>query len=516
MKLRDKDSNLEYQGQNLACCQLHHPAIGSGEYSQGSAAEPAGLIRSRKVTAIVWFRRDLRLHDNPALTEALRHHDSVIPVFCLDQRLLSGRHRSWARAEFMRECLLELDRGLRDRGSRLLVLQERPEEALPHLATAVGAHEVLAAADVSPFAQYRDRATAEALENSGANLRLLPGVFVVDDLTAIRTGAGTPYAVFTPFHRRWLRESRRPVLGAPGGMPPVPDELASEDLIELGQLPPESRFTPGESAARRRMLAFVASGADGYRELHDAVGDDGTSGLSPYLHFGCISARELESRLPDGDGAAAARRQLCWRDFYAHVLLHHPGNASAEQQEALRRRIAWTQSTPLFEAWRDGRTGYPLVDAGMRELARTGFMHNRARMVVGSFLVKDMGIDWRWGERWFMRMLIDGDEANNNGNWQWIASVGVDPQPPARRMFNPTLQQQRLDPRGVYVRRHVPELQAVPDEYLAEPWRMPDQLQDRIGCVIGEDYPAPVLDHAQARREAIARYAQARYADGWP
>lgn len=459
------------------------------------------------MTAIVWFRRDLRLHDNPALAEALSRHDSVIPVFCLDERLLSGPHRSPRRAAFMRECLSELDRDLRGRSSRLIVRHERPEHALPRLALEQHADEVFAASDVSPFAQRRDRCAARILQRAGAELRLLPGVFAVDDLTAITTGAGTPYTVFTPFHRRWLREPRRPVLGAPDQLPPVPGNVTSEDLPEFGALPPDCRFTPGESAARERMLEFTAGGAAGYVELHDAVADEGTSRLSPYLHFGCVSARELESLLPDTDDAAAARRQLCWRDFYAHVLLHHPGNAHAEQQQRLRGRIAWTRSTPLFDAWREGRTGYPLVDAGMRELARTGFMHNRARMVVGSFLVKDMGIDWRWGERWFMRSLLDGDEANNNGNWQWVASVGVDPQPPARRMFNPTLQQQRFDPTGVYVRRHVPELRRVPDAYLTEPWKMPMQLQRDIGCRIGVDYPAPVLDHAEARREAIARYA---------
>ncbi len=461
----------------------------------------------------MWFRRDLRVHDNPALAEALAQHESVIPVFCLDQRLLTGRHRSPVRAAFMRECLQELDRNLRRRGSGLIVLHERPESALPPLARRMNASEVLAAADVSPFARRRDHATAQALQAVGARLRLLPGTFVVDEPAAIRSGSGTPYTVFTPFHRRWLREPRRAVMGAPEGLPPVPAELTSDGLPQLGELPDGGAFTPGETAARQRMLEWAGHGASGYVELHDAVAEPGTSRLSPHLHFGCISARELESRLPDTDDGEAARRQLGWRDFYAHVLHHHPGNAQAEQQEHLRRRIAWTRSMPLFEAWRDGRTGFPLVDAGMRELARTGYMHNRARLVVGSFLVKDMGIDWRWGERWFMRTLLDGDQANNNGNWQWVASVGVDPQPPARRMFNPTRQQHRFDPDGVYVRRHVPELRGVPDEYLAEPWTMPEALQRELGCVIGVDYPAPVLDHAQARVEAIARYAQARQSD---
>lgn len=440
---------------------------------------------------------------------ALSEHELVVPVFCLDERLLAGAHRSEARAAFLCGCLAELDRDLRERGSRLIVRARRPELALPQLAAELGATEVFAADDVSPFARHRDRAAADALAPAGVRLRLLPGCFAIDDPRTILSGAGTPYTVFTPFYRRWLGEPRRRVLEASQRLPQPPERLHSAPLPKLGTLPPECPVSPGERAARDRMLAFTGAEVARYGEAHDALAQAGTSRLSTYLHFGCVSAREVESLLPDSDAADAARRQLCWRDFYAHVLLHHPGNARAEQQRRLRRRIAWTASVPLFEAWRDGRTGYPLVDAGMRELAATGLMHNRARMVVGSFLVKDMGIDWRWGERWFMRMLLDGDEANNNGNWQWVASVGVDPQPPARRMFNPTLQQRRFDPEGVYVRRHVPELRPVPDEYLAEPWTMPEALQRELGCVIGRDYPSPVLDHAQARREAIARYARA-------
>ena len=452
------------------------------------------------------------MHDNPALTDALAEHEIVVPVFCLDARLLQGRHRSGPRAAFMRACLAELSLALRERGSRLIVREGRPEAVLLEIAKELGAREAFAAADVSPFARARDRAAAGALGENGIRLRLRPGAFVVDDPARVLTAGGAPYTVFTPFYRRWLREPRRDVLAAPAALPTVPGRLRSEPLPKLGELPPDQAFPPGEAPGRERMLAFTGGGVADYPDLHDAVAVEGTSRLSPYLHFGCVSAREFESLLPQSDAAEAARRQLCWRDFYAHVLHHHPENATAEQQEQLRRRIRWSRSMRLFEAWRDGRTGYPLVDAGMRELARTGFMHNRVRMVVGSFLVKDMNIDWRWGERWFMRSLLDGDEANNNGNWQWIASVGVDPQPPSRRMYNPTLQLQRFDPNGVYVRRHVPELRPVPDAYIAEPWTMPEELQREIGCVIGADYPAPILDHAQARRDAIARYAQARHA----
>jgi deoxyribodipyrimidine photo-lyase len=232
----------------------------------------------------------------------------------------------------------------------------------------------------------------------------------------------------------------------------------------------------------------------------------GVSRLSSYLHFGCVSPREVEHRLTGGAGAAAYRRQLCWREFYAHVIGHHPANARSEFQERYRGSIRWSRAKNRFEAWCEGRTGYPAVDAGMRQLRREGWMHNRARLLVGSFLTKDLGIDWRWGERWFMRRLLDGDEVSNNGNWQWIASVGVDPQPAFRRIFNPTRQQERFDPGGDYVRRYVPELAEVPDDYLAEPWRMPDEVQERARCRIGSDYPAPIVDHAAARRDALDRY----------
>jgi deoxyribodipyrimidine photo-lyase len=464
------------------------------------------------VTAIVWFRRDLRLHDHPALSAALAAHETVVPLFCLDSRLLDGRHRSSARAAFMGACLAELDESLRFRGSRLIVRHGRPERELPRLAEQLGAQEVFAARDVSPFARRRDGQTAACLARQGSALRLGAGCFVADDPAGIMSGGGTPYTVFTPFYRRWSREPRRRVLPAPESLPPVPG-LDSDALPELGELPADAVFPPGERVARERMLGFVGGRVADYAEQHDALAAEGTSRLSPYLHFGCVSALEAERLLPDHDAAEAMRRQLAWRDFYAHVLHHHPGNAHAEQQDALRGRIEWSRSMTLFDAWREGRTGYPLVDAGMRELAHSGYMHNRARLVVGSFLVKDMGIDWRWGERWFMRTLIDGDQANNNGNWQWIASVGVDPQPPSRRMFNPTLQLQRFDPTGGYVRQHVPELRGVPDEFLAEPWTMPLELQHRVGCIIDRDYPAPILDHAQARREAIERYARARRAE---
>ena len=372
-----------------------------------------------------------------------------------------------------------------------------------------GASEVHLSADVGPFARRRQREVRDALGET-ATLCVHPGLFAVDRLAAIRTQAGGPYTVFTPFHRSWASQPRRDVIGAPRRLPPPPPQVAAGALPTLSDLglkqECEDPAPGGESAGRQRLRHFLADVVRGYDDGRDALSGDRVSRLSPYLHFGCVSPREVEHRLPAGEGAAAYRRQLCWRDFYAQVIGHHPANARSEFQDRYRGVIRWSRAEQRFAAWCEGRTGYPVVDAGMRQLRREGWMHNRARLLVGSFLTKDLGIDWRWGERWFMRLLLDGDEASNNGNWQWIASVGVDPQPAFRRIFNPARQQERFDPGGEYVRRYVPELADVPDAYLAEPWNMPPAVQARARCRIGRDYPAPIVDHAQARREALDRY----------
>jgi deoxyribodipyrimidine photo-lyase len=458
------------------------------------------------MTAVVWFRRDLRVHDHPALRAALDSHDEVVPFFCLDDRLLHGRHASASRTRFMLECLADLDGSLRQRGARLVVRHGPPERELARLVGELDADEVHATADLSPFARERARRVGAVL---GDRLRLHPGLTAVDDAPGLRTQAGKPYTVFSPFHRTWLAAPRREVLGAPHRVP-APAGLDAGSTPSLGELGLDGdapyALPGGETAGRRRLSRWLAGGVRDYAGNHDDLGADGTSRLSAYLHFGCLSAREVEQRLPRGKGAAAFRRQLCWRDFHHQVLFHFPRNARSEFQARYRGSIRWSRSNRNFDAWREGRSGFPLVDAGMRQLRREGFMHNRARLVVGSFLTKDLGIDWRWGERHFMRLLIDGDEANNNGNWQWIASVGTDPQPAFRRMYNPAAQQRRHDPRGEYVRRYVEELRDVPDEHLAEPWKMPLDLQRECGCVIGVDYPEPIVDHAQARRAALERY----------
>ena len=461
-------------------------------------------------TAIVWLRRDLRVHDHPALWQAAGEHDHVVPLFVLDERLLAGRFASGPRNAFLLGCLRELDAELERRGAGLCVVAGRPEVELPRLAARCGAHAVHWTSDVSAFARERDRRVSDELRATGVQARPHSGNYCAD-VSLPRTQGGKPYTVFTPFWRAWQQLDRRPVL-------PAPLALKLPDGIDRGVIPgaplldselPQPFCEPGEQAGRAAAERWLDGPVDRYSDLHDDLAG-ATSGLSPYLRWGCISARELEARADQrgGEGAAAFTRQLAWRDFYAHVLLSYPQNARLEFQPRMRS-LQWDDDPELLAAWQQGRTGYPVVDAGMRQLAATGWMHNRARLITGSFLTKDLHLDWRAGELWFEQMLLDGEQAQNNGNWQWIASTGVDPAPYFRRMFNPVLQQQKFDPRGEYVRCWVPELRGVPVSRLAEPWLMSADEQLAAGCVIGRDYPAPVVDHAEERRAAIERYRAA-------
>ena len=465
-------------------------------------------------TAILWLRRDLRLHDQPALRAALDGAERVVPVFCFDDGLLKGRHASGSRTQFLLECLADLDRSLRERGSRLFVRHGRPDRELPKLARELEAQAVHFSADVSPFARARQEQVTQALKADRITAKPHPGLFAVDRLREVRTGSGDPYTVFTPFYRNWEAQPRRDVLGPPRRLADPGSRVAAGSLPRLEDLGLEQEcrepMPGGEDAARRGLSRFLSGPLEGYEDGRDVLTGEHVSRLSPYLHFGCLSPREVEHRLGTGQGSIAFRRQLCWRDFYAHVLGHFPANARSEYQVRYRGTIRWSHARQRFAAWCEGQTGFPAVDAGMRQLRREGWMHNRARLLVGSFLTKDLGIDWRWGERWFMRLLLDGDEASNNGNWQWIASVGVDPQPAFRRIFNPARQQERFDPSGEYVRRYLPELAGVPDRYLTEPWRMPGEVQTQAGCRIGTDYPWPIVDHRQARAEALERYRVSR------
>lgn len=505
------------------------------------------------MTALLWLRRDLRLHDHPALQSALAEGGPLVPVFCFDPVMLSGRHRSGPRTLFLLDCLHDLAASLEAAGSGLVVCHGRPERELPALARRLEATVAWATDDAGPYARARDARVARLLGAVGVHLRLASGLTTIEE--PVLTRSGKSFVLFSPYYRAWLQGSRRMPFEAPSSLPPLPTRLDVGSLPSLEDigLGGERRgaLRGGERMARDQMSVFLASGLGGYASMRERVDLDSTSRLSPFLHFGCLSARELEDlaelRCTQAPGRADAsrkrhlsrafpvatdrsagdekarqqgvlelRRQLCWRDFYAQLMRASPELAHLEHQRRYRGRLAWSEDRELFAAWCSGRTGYPLVDAAMRQLEREGWIHNRLRLVVGSFLTKDLGIDWRWGERWFMRLLLDGDEASNNGNWQWIASVGVDPNPPVRRIYNPTRQLLQFDPDGSYVRRYVPELAKVPDRHLPEPWRMPAELQGQIRCVIGRDYPYPIVDHAKARLQAMERYASARTPDSSP
>jgi deoxyribodipyrimidine photo-lyase len=466
-------------------------------------------------TAIWWARRDLRLTDNQALSTALTYADEVIPVFILDPVLLARYEAVDKRVAFLFGGLRSLDEDLRARGSRLVVRRGDPPGELAALLAETGAEAIFAEEDFTPYARQRDSRVADPLHLVGAPIVRPPGNVLKAD--------GTPYTVFTPFSRKWKSlplPNTSDILPAPQRIS-TPPGVQSLPIPAAPALPPEVPFPPGEAEAQRRLDAF-ASGDDPpiyrYAERRDRMDMDRTSRLSPYLRFGMLSAqqavvaaltaRELASDAEACQGAETWLNELIWREFYLHILYHFPHVLEQSFRPNLRV-IPWANDKEAFSAWCEGRTGYPVVDAAMRQLVQTGWMHNRARMIVASFLVKGLLLDWRWGERFFMQHLVDGDPAANNGGWQWTAGTGTDAAP-YFRVFNPVLQGKKYDPQGVYVRRWAPELDRVPDRFIHEPWRMKPETQQACGCIIGQDYPAPIVDHAWARERALAAYAQAK------
>jgi deoxyribodipyrimidine photo-lyase len=462
----------------------------------------------------MWFRRDLRMHDNPALASAAAGADRVVPVFVFEEGLHSGRHRSPNRNAYLLACLRELDESLRKAGSRLHYRSGSPAVQIPRLAHQCGAGAVHVNRDHTAHARRRDQRVQEALGEGGIDLVGHSGLTCAE-IGAIASGSGTPYRVFTPFSRAWLAAERR-------DLAPRPRRLASPGDVAAGKPLAAERLGIGAEAQRiadaagageasgRRLMHRAVEEVAGYGRIRDLPGLDRTTRLSPALHFGTVSPRELEALLQErrSDGAKALRRQLAWRDFWLNVIRSFPENRTLEHDERFRG-MKWNDDPESLRAWRAGQTGVPWIDAGMRQLLAEGWMHNRVRMAVASYLTKNLLIDWREGEAHFMRHLLDGDESQNNGNWQWAASTGADPQP-YFRVFNPVRQQERFDPEGVYVRRWVPELSGLPDEHLAAPWEAPREVQEEAGCLVGSDYPEPLVDLGKSRAEAIARFGAQR------
>jgi deoxyribodipyrimidine photo-lyase len=470
-------------------------------------------------TAIWWVRRDQRLADNQALAAALERAERVIPAFVLDPVLLSAPDAGDKRVAFMLAGLRQLEADLQSRGSDLIVRRGDPAAELAVLARETGAQAIFAEEDPWPYGRQRDRQIAQNLP-----LHLVGGL-TVHPPGMVKKADGTPYTVFTPFSRVWKAlppPAAEALLATPQSMPVLP-ELRSLPVPTKPALPAGVPFTPGEAEAQRRLDTFAGGGDEEgsitlYSEARDRMDLDGTSMLSPYLRFGMLSARQAvvsarrarETAPHEGGrmGAETWLNELIWREFYMAILAHFP-DVLEQSFRANLRSIAWENDEEAFAAWCEGRTGYPAVDAAMRQLVETGWMHNRARMIVASFLVKDLLVDWRWGERFFMEHLADGDPAANNGGWQWTAGTGTDAAP-YFRIFNPTLQGKRHDPEGAYVRQWVPELARVPDRYVHEPVKMPLEVQREAGCIVGKDYPAPIVDHAWARDRALAAYRLAR------
>jgi len=461
---------------------------------------------------LVWFRRDLRLADHAALSQALAVGGPVHCAFVFDTDILDRlEYRADRRVEFIWRSVAELKTSLEARGGSLHVLHGQVRNLIPKLAHRLDVAEVHANRDYEPFAKARDAAVAEALAADGRRL-LTHKDQVIYEAGEVLTATGTPFHVFTPYKRAWLARLTT------GDSAPWPCDLAGRlapgpgtdmpGLADLGFHATDLdtlNIAPGESGAQAMWRDFQTRMSD-YKALRDYPAHKGPSYLSVHLRFGTISVRELvrQALAAGGEGAETWLSELIWREFYQTLLAYYPATVDHAFQ-AKFDAIPWPNPAGHFQAWAEAHTGYPIVDAAMRQLERSGYMHNRLRMIAASFLVKDLHCDWRLGERWFARKLIDYDQAANLGGWQWSASVGTDAQP-WFRIFNPVTQSERFDPDGRFIRRYLPELEHVPERYIHAPWTMPEPVQAECGTVIGRDYPPPIVDHARARAETLALF----------
>jgi len=452
-------------------------------------------------TAVMWFRRDLRLADNPALVEAASHHDRVLALFVDDAHLRTpaGANRCW----FLAGCLAELHEST---GANLVVRKDTPARAVRAVARQACAEAVYCAEDFGPYGAERDDEVGKALASDGIELRPVGTPYAVAPGT-LTTGSGTPFKVFTPFSRAWRSHGTDAPFGAPPGVRWA-DDIRSDGHPDAPSVVAELP-TPGEEAGRRRKAAFLDGAVDTYADDRDRPDLDGTSRLSPYLKWGCVHPRQLLDRLGRGKGPQTFSTELAWRDFYADVLLHNPRSARHSLDEAMVgiEVDAGVKADARFEAWKEGRTGYPIVDAGMRQLTAVGWMHNRVRMIVASFLVKDLHLDWTRGARHFMEHLVDGDLASNQHGWQWSAGTGTDAAP-YFRVFNPTTQSRRFDPDGTYIRRWIPELANVEGKAIHQP-HADGRDDDLFSASRAREYPQPIVDHATERTEALRRWREA-------
>jgi deoxyribodipyrimidine photo-lyase len=487
-------------------------------------------------TGLVWFRRDLRITDNAALYYALKHCERVWCVFVFDTTILQPLVDKWQarhpgtqaqdrRIEFILASLGELDEALRAQGGGLIVLYGDPAELVPKLADELQVDAVFANHDYEPAAIERDETVAERLAEGGRQCLTFKDQ-VIFERAELLTGQKKPFTVFTPYKNAWLKQLTSfdlkpyPVETYASHLAAAPPRLDRQlpTLDQLGFAPSnlaELDLAAGMSGAQRLLDDFMTR-IDSYAERRDFPAAKATSYLSVHLRFGTVSIRTLArlaqemSLQPDGRGSATWLSELIWRDFYFMVLAHHPRLAGGASFREEYDRLRWEQgpeADEAFAAWCEGRTGYPLIDAAMLQLNRTGYMHNRLRMVTASFLVKDLGLDWRLGERYFADQLNDFDFAANNGGWQWAASTGCDAQP-YFRIFNPVTQSERFDADGRFIKRYLPQLEKLPARWIHAPWLAGAERLAESGVVLGKDYPAPIVDHAQARARTLARFGK--------
>jgi deoxyribodipyrimidine photo-lyase len=468
---------------------------------------------------IVWFRQDLRLVDNPALAAAVQSGRAVLPLFILDEttpgmRPLGGAARWW-----LGRSLGALDSAIAKRGGRLVLRRGAAQSTLEAIIAETGADAVFWNRSYEPYVIARDKAIKATLAERDIEVESRNAALLAEPWT-MRTKTGQPYKLFTPFWRALSGETQPPRPDpAPAPLRFVNGGLASDALADWKLAPgnPDwaagfaEHWEPGEAGAERQLDAFLAGGLAGYANERNRPDLVGTARLSPHLHWGEIGPRQVWHAVQAAGsargaepGADAFLRELGWREFSHHLLYHWPEIATRPWRAGFGR-FPWRRDAAGLRAWQRGQTGYPIVDAGMRELWQTGWMHNRVRMITASFLTKDLLLDWRAGEAWFWDTLVDADLAQNTANWQWIAGSGADAAP-YFRVFNPVLQGERFDPKGAYVRRWLPELARLPTEHLHRPWEAPAAALAAAGVRLGCDYPAPILDHGAARERALAAF----------
>jgi deoxyribodipyrimidine photo-lyase len=458
-------------------------------------------------TAVVLFTRDLRVHDHPALVAACEEAECVMPLFVFDDAALARPIACPNKVAFLLDAVRDLASTVRELGGALVTRRGSWAGEVAEVVAETGAGAVFCSDDSSAFAQRRLQALREALRlGASVEVHALPGITVVPP-AALATTSGGHYKVFTPYWRRWEAAGHRRPLPPPEALPVPPAQRARTGSVPaLGDLVPRATSPElprgGETAGRALLDAWTGSrgGVGGYADGHDDLAGDATSRLSPYLHLGCVSPAEIAARLwrdhaDDDPGARAFLRQLCWRDFYHQLLAATP---QASWRDWRTQGDDWDTDEDHLRAWKAGRTGYPIVDAGMRQLACEGWMHNRARLIVASFLTHDLYLDWRAGAAHFLDLLVDGDIANNQLNWQWVAGTG--PTSRRNRVLNPLRQADRYDPEGDYVRRWVPELRSIPGPAVHRPWTLPPKTRATL------DYPDPIVDHD----DATAAFLQAR------